>query len=78
MKELIQNDLLPENPFYGICRYVISQNLLLDITDNFEQINNHYQKNKIEVFDKYGVYSLNFKELRVFGFKHILQLIDIK
>lgn len=77
LKSSIRGDLLAKNPYCSITRSLIASNLKNDLVSNFENLAKLFRKNPVAKEGAYKLTSVNFLNTKIYGLKHILELIDM-
>lgn len=77
LKTSIKGDYIPKNPYCSITRSLIASNLKNDLVANFEGLAKLFRKNPVGKEGEYKLTSVNFMNTKIFGLKHILELIDM-
>ncbi|EGR30842.1 hypothetical protein IMG5_122430, partial [Ichthyophthirius multifiliis] len=77
LRQAINGNQIPKNPYCAISRSLIQSNLKNDLVQNFENIAKHFRKNAVSKQGIYGISSVQFQKTQIFGLKHILELIDL-
>lgn len=77
LKQSIRGDFIPKNPYCNITRSLISSNLKNDLVSNFENLAKLFRKNPVGKEGSFKLTSVNFVDTKIYGLKHILELIDM-
>ncbi|KAL4502433.1 hypothetical protein ABPG72_012020 [Tetrahymena utriculariae] len=78
LKSTIKDDLIPKNPYCSMSRSLIASNLKSDLVANFENLAKLFRKNPVAKEGAYKLTSVSFQNTtKIYGLKHILELIDM-
>lgn len=77
LKDSIKGEYIAKNPYCNITRSLIASNLKNDLVSNFEDLAKLFRKNPVGKEGAYKLTSVNFMNTKIYGLKHILELIDM-